>query len=59
MPPMGYYTHVNPRNNQWKHWGKITQEKNKNKINLYFPKVGRPKSNWQVDPSDFPLGKSI
>ena len=35
-------THVNPINNQCKPWGNNTQEKNKNKIILYFPKVGWP-----------------
>ena len=43
-PPMGDYTdvitHVNPRKNQCKLRGKNTKEKNKNKIIVYFPKVG-------------------
>ena len=38
-------THVNTRNDQCKPRGKKTQEKNKNKNNLYFPKAGQPQSN--------------
>ena len=51
--------HVNPRKNQCRPWRNNRQEKNKNKIILYFPKVGWPQSNCQVGPSNFSLGKSV
>ena len=63
VAPTGHYTnvftHVNPRKNQCKPWENNTQEKNINKIILYFPKVGRPQSNCQVSPSNISLGKSV
>ena len=63
VPPTGDYTdvitYVNPRKNQCKPWGNNTQQKNKNKIILYFPKVGRPQSNCKVGPSNFSIRKLI
>ena len=63
VPPTGVHTdvitHVNPRKNQCKPWGKNPREKNKLKLLLYFPEVGQPHSNCQVRPSNVSLGKSV
>ena len=52
VPPTGDYTdvitHINPRKNQCKPWGNITQENNKNKIIYVFPQGRSAQSVRQV-----------
>ena len=63
VPPTGVHTdaitHINPRKNQCKPWGKNTQENNKNKSIFVFPQGRSALIMLTIWPCKISLGKSV